>query len=381
MKKALFILSIFSTLFIACSEERFKDGNVTVNVHIKGLSTGYLVIEKLPVGPKTIQLDTVSISEEGKATFIINENSAGFYGVYIIDKKGELKFIAEAGNTINIEADVKAISASAKITGSFENLRLDSLRAFLIASKFYDDSLIRNYERAQERQMHFQIHESTKELLTISDRKRTNFVINYIKKNPGQLTNLIALNSLNRNQHKDIYKSVEENLSTKYPNSEYVLSLKSENTKSLPLSIGEKAPNFSLPNEKGETKTLSDFEGKYVLLDFWATWCKPCIQEIPYLSKAKQHFKNDNFEIISICVDKNTDVQKSIWKNTLAKHVGYDEWTQLYEDSEITLRNYKIKGFPTLILIDPEGIIVERGNSLRGPNNINAISKFIHNEE
>ena len=381
MKKALFILSIFSILLLACSEEKFKDGNVTVNVHIKGLSTGDLVIEKLPVGPKTIQLDTVSISEEGKATFTINENSVGFYGVYIIDKKGELKFIAEAGNTINIEADVKAISASAKITGSFENLRLDSLRAFLISSKFYDDSLIRNYERAQAKQMHFQIHESTKELLTISDRKKTNFVIKYIKKNPGQLTNLIALNSLNRDQYKDIYKTVEENLSTKYPNSEYVLSLKSENAKSLPLSIGERAPDFSLPNEKGETKTLSDFEGKYVLLDFWATWCKPCIQEIPYLSKAKQHFRNDDFEIISICVDKNTDVQKSIWKNTLAKHKGYDEWTQLYEDSEITLRNYKIKGFPTLILVNPEGIIVERGNSLRGPNNINTISKFIHNEE
>ena len=381
MKKALFILSIFSILLLACSEEKFKDGNVTVNVHIKGLSAGDLVIEKLPVGPKTIQLDTVSISEEGKATFTINENSAGFYGVYIIDKKGELKFIAEAGNTINIEADVKAISASAKITGSFENLRLDSLRAFLIGSKFYDDSLIINYERAQAKQMHFQIHESTKELLTISNRKRTNFVINYIKKNPGQLTNLIALNSLNRDQYKDIYKTVEENLSTKYPNSEYVLSLKSENAKSLPLSIGERAPDFSLPNEKGETKTLSDFEGKYVLLDFWATWCKPCIQEIPYLSKAKQHFKNDDFEIISICVDKNTDVQKSIWKNTLAKHTGYDEWTQLYENSEITLRNYKIKGFPTLILVNPEGIIVERGNSLRGPNNINTISKFIHNED
>ena len=381
MKKALFILSIFSILLLACSEEKFKDGNVTVNVHIKGLSTGDLVIEKLPVGPKTIQLDTVSISEEGKATFTINENSAGFYGVYIIDKKGELKFIAEAGNTINIEADIKAISASAKITGSFENLRLDSLRAFLISSKFYNDSLIRNYEIAQAKQMHFQIHESTKELLTISNRKKTNFVITYIKKNPGQLTNLIALNSLNRDQYKDIYKTVEENLSTKYPNSEYVLSLKSENAKSLPLSIGERAPDFSLPNEKGETKRLSDFEGKYVLLDFWATWCKPCIQEIPYLSKAKQHFRNDDFEIISICVDKNTDVQKSIWKNTLAKHTGYDEWTQLYENSEITLRSYKIKGFPTLILVNPEGIIVERGNSLRGPNNINTISKFIHNEE
>ncbi len=379
MKKSLFILSIFSTLLFACGEEEFKDGNVTVNVSLRGITSGSMVIERLPVGPKTIQLDTVSVSEEGKVTFKINENSAGFYGVYLLESKGEVKFIAEAGNTINIEADAKALSASAKITGSEENQRLDSLTAFLIASKFYNDSLIHVYELAQAKQMHFQIHESTKQLLSNADRKRTNFVLKYIKENPGQLTNLIALNSLNRDNHRDVYKTVEENVSTKYPNSEYVQSLKSENAKFFPPSIGEKAPDFALPNEREETKSLADYKGKYVLLDFWATWCKPCIQEIPYLAKAKEHFGSDNLEIISICVDKNTDVQRSIWKKTILKHNA--DWTQLYEASDVTLRNYKIKGFPTLILVSPEGIIVERGNSLRGPNNINSISKFIKNEE
>jgi peroxiredoxin len=379
MKKSLFILSIFSTLLFACGEEEFKDGNVTVNVSVKGVTSGMMVIERLPVGPKTIQLDTVPISEEGKVTFKINESSAGFYGVYLIDSKGEVKFIAEAGNTINIEADVKAMSASAKITGSDENLRLDSLTAFLIASKFYSDSLINVYEQAQAKNMHFDIHESTKEMLTVADRKRTQYVLSYIKKKPGQLTNLIALNSLNRDYFRDIYKTVEENVSTKYPNSEYVESLKSENAKFFPPGVGEKAPNFALPNEKGETKKLADYKGKYVLLDFWATWCKPCIQEIPYLAKAKAHFSDEKLEIISICVDKNTDVQKAIWKKTIAQHNA--DWTQLYEEGEMTLRNYKIKGFPTLILISPEGLIVERGNTLRGPNNINSISKFITNEE
>ena len=212
MKKSLFILSIFSTLLFACGEEEFKDGNVTVNVSLRGITSGSMVIERLPVGPKTIQLDTVSVSEEGKVTFKINENSAGFYGVYLLESKGEVKFIAEAGNTINIEADAKALSASAKITGSEENQRLDSLTAFLIASKFYNDSLIHVYELAQAKQMHFQIHESTKQLLSNADRKRTNFVLKYIKENPGQLTNLIALNSLNRDNHRDVYKTVEENV-------------------------------------------------------------------------------------------------------------------------------------------------------------------------
>jgi len=379
MKKSLFIFSIISTLFLSCSEEEFKEGNVTINVSIKGLTEGKLVIEKLPVGPKTIQLDTVSVSEEGKATFKINEDEASFYSVYVIDTKGEIKFIAEEGNTINISADAIAISASAKVSGSEENLRLDSLTAFLIASKFYSDSIIQVYEKAQAKQMHYQIHDQIKQLLTNTDRTRTNYVLKYISSNPDQLTNLIALNSLNRDYFKDVYKMVEENLSAAYPNSEYVLSLKSENAKFFPPGVGEQAPNFVLPNEKGETKSLKDFEGKYVLLDFWATWCRPCIQEIPHLKKALAHFKESEFEIISICVDKNTDVQKAIWKETIKKHEA--DWTQLYEESENTLRNYKIKGFPTLILIGPRGKIIERGNTLRGPNNINTISKFISNEK
>ena len=74
MKKSLLIISIFSILLFACSEEKFKDGNVIINVTVKGITSGKLVIEKLPAGPKTIQLDTVSINKEGKATFKINEN-------------------------------------------------------------------------------------------------------------------------------------------------------------------------------------------------------------------------------------------------------------------------------------------------------------------
>ena len=378
MKKSLLIISMFSILLLACSEEKFKEGNVTINVTIKGITSGELVIEKLPAGPKTIQLDTVSINEEGKATFKINENSAAFYGVYLSNGKDEVKFIAEAGNTINIVADAKALSASAKITGSDENLRLDSLRSFLIASRLYNDSIINAYQKAEAKQMHHKIYDSTKQKLYVSDRKKSTFLIDYITKNPGQLTNLIALNSLEREQNINIFKIVEQNLSTKYPNSEYILNLKAANAKSPYFNIGVKAPDFALPDENGETKTLSDYKGKYVLLDFWATWCKPCIQEIPHLIRAKNHFSNKNFEIISICVDKNTEVQKSIWKKTIAKH--NTNWTQLYEESEMTLRKYKISGFPTLILINPEGLILEIGDNLRGEDNINAISKFINNE-
>tara|TARA_B100000795_G_C22805739_1_gene444772 strand:- start:1467 stop:2615 length:1149 start_codon:yes stop_codon:yes gene_type:complete len=373
------IFSIFSTLFLSCNEKELKDGNVTINVTIKGLTKGELVIEKLPVGPKTIQLDTISVSKEGKAIFNINEDEAGFYSIYLIDKKGQIKFIAKKGNIINISADAKAITASAKVEGSAENLRLDSLKTFLSASKYYSDSIVHIYEEFQAKQMHYQIYDHIKRLLTNADRKKTNYVLKYISSNPSQLSNLIALNSLNRDYFRDIYKMVEEKLTVKYPNSEYVLRLKSENTKFFPPGVGERAPNFVLPNEKGETKSLKSFEGKYILLDFWATWCRPCIQEIPHLKKAQSYFKEREFEIISICIDKNTDVQKAIWKETIKKHEA--DWTQLYEETESTLRKYKIKNFPTLILISPEGEIIERGNTLRGDNNINTISKFMMNEK
>lgn len=379
MKKLIYILPVLFALF-SCGEKTFKDGNTIVNFHIKGLTAGQAVIEKLPVGPVRIPVDTVSIGSDGVALFKFSTIDPAFYSVYVLGQEGEVRFVAEDGDSINITAVSGSINASSKVDGTLENKRLDSLSAFMSASRFYTDSLRSVYQKAQQQEMHYAIHDEFVSLFSRAERKETKYALSYIQNNPNQISNLIALNTLDRNYFRDVYLQVEKDLLKKFPNSEYVKTFQSKNFKFYPPDLGKQAPIFTLPNELDQQISLASFQGKFVLIDFWATWCGPCIKEIPNLKRAAQYFKEDNFEVISVCIDKNSDVQKSTWKRIIESHNA--TWTQLYDaEGETTVSAYKISAFPTLLLINPEGVIIEKGDALRGPNNLKILAKHLRNEK
>lgn len=117
------------------------------------------------------------------------------------------------------------------------------------------------------------------------------------------------------------------------------------------VQIGKTAPEFSLPDTAGVSVSLSDFRGKYVLLDFWASWCPPCRRENPNVVKAFNEYKDKNFTIIGISLDKD----KSKWLKAIAD--DNLTWTHLsdlkYWDSEIPAL-YGVRGIPANVLLDPE---------------------------
>lgn len=123
------------------------------------------------------------------------------------------------------------------------------------------------------------------------------------------------------------------------------------------IQIGKTAPEFSLPDTAGVSVSLSDFRGKYVLLDFWASWCPPCRRENPNLVKAFQEYKDKNFTILGISLDQD----KAKWQKAIAD----DEltWTHVsdlkYWDSEIPAL-YGVRGIPANVLLDPDGVIIAR---------------------
>lgn len=123
------------------------------------------------------------------------------------------------------------------------------------------------------------------------------------------------------------------------------------------VQIGCPAPGFTLTDTAGVAVALSSFKGKYVLLDFWASWCPPCRKENPNVVAAYEKFKNRNFAIVGISLDKN----KEAW----LKAIAHDKlaWTHLsdlnYWDSAIPAL-YGIRGIPSNVLINPEGIIIAK---------------------
>ena len=144
--------------------------------------------------------------------------------------------------------------------------------------------------------------------------------------------------------------------SAKFPNSTVLNDLKSK-------LRPKKAPDFTLPDTSGKSVSLASFRGKYVLVDFWASWCGPCRNENPNVVKAYNQYKGKNFTILGVSLDQNKDA----WKKAIRDDKL--EWTQV---SDLKFWNsepaalYNVSGIPYNFLIDPNGNII--AEDLRGPD-------------
>ena len=138
------------------------------------------------------------------------------------------------------------------------------------------------------------------------------------------------------------------------------------------LKIGDLAPLFSAQSFDGEEIKLEDFRGKYILLDFWATWCGPCVKDIPNLKAVHSSFgQNQRFAMISLSLDDDLDSPKRfVKKNEI-------EWLQgLLGDSKTPItRAYGVQGIPSVFLIDPKGKVIAR--DLHGPSTVIIVRKAL----
>ncbi|PVW13777.1 TlpA family protein disulfide reductase [Marixanthomonas spongiae] len=123
------------------------------------------------------------------------------------------------------------------------------------------------------------------------------------------------------------------------------------------LTKGNPSPGFDYENHKGGTTSLADLKGKNVYIDVWATWCGPCIREIPYLKELEKDYHGKNIEFVSISIDQQKDHEK--WNDMVDdKNLG---GIQLFADNDWKSKfvtDYAILGIPRFILIDKEGNIV-----------------------
>lgn len=118
------------------------------------------------------------------------------------------------------------------------------------------------------------------------------------------------------------------------------------------------SPLFNYRNFKGGKSKLEDFKGKYVYIDIWATWCGPCVREIPFLQKLEEKYHDKNIVFVSISIDKENDIDK--WEKMVKdKNLG---GVQLFADKDWNsdfVKAFGVKSIPRFILIDPAGKVVK----------------------
>ena len=139
------------------------------------------------------------------------------------------------------------------------------------------------------------------------------------------------------------------------PFPEYTEAIQAELNRLSTLQPGQPAPDFTLHDLDGQSVSLSQFKGKVVLLDFWASWCSPCIADLGTLRKIKKQVAAQPVVFLNVSLDAN----EGAWKQAIAKH----EIKGVHVRSEQVSQAYNVSGIPRYYLVDPQGMIVE--NNLR----------------
>lgn len=211
-----------------------------------------------------------------------------------------------------------------------------------------------------------------------------NYVKKFIDENPKSPACYLTIGYLNWQADMDYFKKVEKALSASMPGSEYqnyitsqissieyqqqqMAEMEKQNEAKMDalrkkLAPGTTPPDIKYANPQGKVIALSSLKGKYVLIDFWASWCRPCRAENPNVVRLYNQYKDKGFTVYSVSLDK----EKSAWINAIDQDglIWPNHVSELQYWSSSVVKDYSIEGIPFTMLLDKEGKIIDIG--LRG---------------
>lgn len=359
------MLSIFSIIILAglsgaCSGAADQDGVKIIGSVEQIVPNGFVMLEIIEeAGP--VPVDTVEIDSEGKYRMNADISSPSFFRLNFNDRQYVTLVLTGEEFEVEVNVDGNEPNGYSEVSGSYDTQYLRDMDE--IMNEFQSDARRINQELMQARNnrdgMTFQsLNNEYMDLARSTNEQMKKLVWEAVP----SLAAFYGLQRMDPEQYYTFFDSVSTELSKELPENAIVMNLAQMVNTRRTLAIGAEAPEISLQTPEGETLSLSSLRGNYVLVDFWAAWCKPCRAENPNIVRAYNEFKDNNFKVLGVSLDRTREA----WLQAIEQDglPWYHISDLKYWNSEVT-RSYQISGIPASYLIDPDGKIIAK--NLRGP--------------
>jgi peroxiredoxin len=363
MKKALFLLTLSAFAFTSSNAQK---ANVTGIMHFsKPVQMIYL---SYSAGDERVTDSTKLDNGKFHFTAMVKEPTLAMLMVRFEPVSGEqrphierMQLFMEPGN-INIA--VKDSMELAKVSGSKSQKAFEALGKLEKPYNEKAEALSNKYRQYYAAKDTAAMKNLEGEFDNLSKEKDEKVYHQYLTQNPNSP---VALYVLNQYAGYDINAKKVEPLFQKLPaatrNLPSGIALKKRIEIAKKTGVGAYAMNFTQPDTLSKPVSLSDFKGKYVLLDFWASWCGPCRAENPNVVKAFNEYKDKNFTVLSVSLDQPG--KKQAWLDAIHKDgLTWNHVSDLKFWDNAVAKEYGIRAIPQNLLLDPSGKIIAK--NIRG---------------
>jgi peroxiredoxin len=314
-----------------------------------------------------------SVQEPMEAIVVVDHEGVGLQGISSPDM---ISIYLEKGTILIASKDSLT---NALLSGTPLNEDLQKLNFTLKETNRNMQALMMIYRSASDEQMASEDFNNKiqEEYEKLSEEAKI-LKFEFIKENPNSLVSLMMLVDASR----PVLNALEidpllAGLSPELQSKPLAQALAAQVEIAKKVAIGAIAPEFTQNDTAGTPVSLTSFRGKYVLLDFWASWCGPCRQENPNIVAAYNKYKDKNFTVLGISLDRPNDREK--WLKAIADDKL--AWTQVSDlkfwENEVA-RQYGIRSIPQSYLLDPEGKII--ATNLRGPALHEKLAELLSND-
>lgn len=357
MKKILFLLVTIIS-FSACQEKKY--GAFTVSGKIDNATGKKIFLQELPFGgQQPIILDSGTLKSNGSFQLRGMGKEEGLYRVVI--ENGPDVLLVNDNKSIKLQMDLNNYRAY-QIQGSPAS---ESLHTLFEDYRGKDSALYATFMQLDT----LQKQNATDSALSIVRDQRdaqikimNTMVSAFINESNSAAARYYALGMASRTMKQEDLLVLANASFDKFKEHSGLAKIKSLLAVQQPAApkyplLDQTAPEINLPDVNGKPFLLSSLRGKYVLVDFWASWCKPCRMENPNVVEAYQNYKDKNFTVLGVSLDQS----KNNWLQAIqADKLSWTHVSDLQYWNNAVAQLYRIQSIPANLLVDPNGKIIAR---------------------